>query len=198
MKAYIFVLALFLLSPALVESPSAVDHSAYQSADECIVCHRILLPSHKLGQPSKMSDQFPLDPSGKMSCLTCHDCVLGTCVLRKSSPELCRVCHDCSQGMACLIGTPHLGNSPRISDIVGDCLSCHDGTVGKSAGMPGGHKLDVLYIRGKNFNSVTDKQIVFVDGRVTCVSCHNPYGSDPAKLSKSNEGSLLCLTCHRK
>jgi predicted CXXCH cytochrome family protein len=36
----------------------------------------------------------------------------------------------------------------------------------------------------------------FDDGRVGCLSCHNPDSPLKAKLVASNAGSRLCMFCH--
>jgi predicted CXXCH cytochrome family protein len=197
-RTILFVMAscLFLLT-----SPrrlcAAEDHSAYKSLDQCLQCHPQTLPTHTLGKPKSMSQNWPLDGSGSLLCITCHDCVTGTCVLRKPSPELCRVCHDCTRGMSCLIGVAHLGNSPEIETLAHKCLTCHDGRVATSIGGSKDHKIDIIYIPGRDYNYVSDKRIVFVNGKVTCISCHNPYASEEGRLVISDSGSRLCLTCHR-
>lgn len=180
--------------PPPVASP---DHSVFTSVSQCITCHPRVLPTHKKQTPESMSEDWPLD-EGRMSCLTCHNCTNGSCILRRSPPGLCRVCHDCTQGMACMIGSAHPGNSNNMPDFVNDCKTCHNGTLGKEVGGPQDHKVDVPYLSNENFKSIQDKRVVFVDGKVTCVSCHNPYKSTSAKLVKDNASSKLCLTCHNK
>jgi len=36
------------------------------------------------------------------------------------------------------------------------------------------------------------------DGKVGCLSCHNPYGDKKYSLVMENKRSGLCLACHRK
>lgn len=177
-------------------SLSAVDHSAFETVKECVGCHPRALPTHKQRSPQEMAEDWPLDTGGRMLCITCHDCISGTCILRKPKPELCQVCHDCSQGMACMIGSAHLGDSPQIDVLVYACVVCHDGVIAAEGSGPGNHRINVLYLPGKHFRRVEDRRVVFVDGKVTCVSCHNPYASEAARLVKSNAQSSLCLTCH--
>jgi predicted CXXCH cytochrome family protein len=101
--------------------------------------------------------------------------------------------------MACVLGTAHIGDSrdiPRLS--LDNCLGCHDGSVAKEVGTHR-HPVNALYLGSrKGLNRITDKKIVLVEGRITCLSFHNPYGTRKGKLVKSNEGSRLCLACHRK
>jgi predicted CXXCH cytochrome family protein len=202
MRNDIFII-LLAVSAFLMHSPSTgyVDHSTYETVSECIECHPRALPTHRRQEPSHMTESLPLDDEGRMLCVTCHDCIRGMCELRKDAATLCNVCHDCSQGMACLIETVHLGDSPDLKTLsVNGCLSCHDGAIGPSRGGPGEHKVDILYIASKEKKlwQVTDKKVVFVEGRVTCISCHNPYKSEIQRLVKSNSDSRLCLTCHQR
>ncbi|MDP2168407.1 MAG: cytochrome c3 family protein [Thermodesulfovibrionales bacterium] len=200
--AYVFLLAFIIFQFARpLASGAMIDHSAYRPDDyaKCLGCHPKALPLHQRQTPKKILPGCPLGSDGKMVCLSCHDCISGTCFLRVSSPEqICRTCHDCTLGMGCLLGIAHMGDAPDIEGQVHNCLTCHDGSVGKQAGGPGEHKTDVLYIKGKDMKTVTDRKVVFVNGKVTCISCHNPYGIDSAKISKPNTESRLCLTCHRK
>lgn len=105
------------------------------------------------------------------------------------------------------------------------CLRCHDGTVASDAAPkakakravnaqhPGAftaghetseHPVGVSYPAfGKGFHpapSVTAKGIPLPDGRVECMSCHDPHNEAGVKhmLVTSNARSALCLTCHKK
>jgi len=191
-------MAVLIVALLVADYSFAIDHSHYSTSEECLACHPRTPPTHKRQRPLSNPEDFPLDSSGRMLCITCHECITGTCELRKPKPALCLTCHDCQRGMACLIGVAHLGTSPDIESRVHDCLTCHDGSVGRVAGGPGEHKTDVLYIAGREFNVITDRRVVLVNGKITCISCHNPYATDIGKLSKENTESRLCLTCHRK
>lgn len=190
------VLLLFLSLPET--SGASVDHSAYDTVRQCVDCHPRALPTHRLAVPAQKPGDFPVNSAGKMICLTCHNCISGTCILRKTSPDLCKTCHDCTQGMACLIGSAHIGDSSNVERLVlDDCLGCHNGSIAKTVGS-GGHPVNTFYVEKRSFNRITDRKVVLIDGKVTCVSCHNPYKSEKKRLVKSNAGSKLCLTCHRK
>jgi predicted CXXCH cytochrome family protein len=199
-KEYI-LMAAFICTVIITPSTAAAgtDHSSYKTIKQCVTCHPKALPTHRRQMPSHMSEGWPLDDHGRMLCITCHNCLGGSCVLRKKSDDLCRVCHDCSQGMGCLIGSAHLAETPELkASPVSGCMNCHDGSVGSVKGRSGDHTVNVLYVPNKQekLKTVTDRRIVFIDGKVTCVSCHNPYKSTIAKLVKSNKESRLCLTCH--
>ncbi|WP_243688226.1 cytochrome c3 family protein [Geotalea toluenoxydans] len=40
--------------------------------------------------------------------------------------------------------------------------------------------------------------MVLVDGRVGCLTCHDPLNRKAPHLVASNDRSNLCLTCHIK
>jgi predicted CXXCH cytochrome family protein len=191
------IILLIFLGVTVQFSTADVDHSIYQTRAECIECHPRDLPTHTFSHPLFMSEDLPLDYGGNITCFTCHDCASGRCMFRKKREELCMVCHDCSQGMACSIGAAHLGSARDINILLNGCLACHDGFIGPSVGTEG-HRVNMVYTLKKGFNSISDSRIVFVDGKVTCISCHNPYKNEDKRLIKSNEGSRLCLTCHSK
>jgi predicted CXXCH cytochrome family protein len=194
----ILTLTILIISISFQGALSAMDHSSYINVMECITCHPRALPTHKQRAPDNMSEDWPLTSDRKMVCITCHNCISGKCVLRKQPNRLCMVCHDCTQGMSCMIGTAHIGNSETNIQITSLCVSCHDGTAAKEADGPGNHQTEVLYLIKKKFREISDKRVVFIDGKVTCLSCHNPYTLSASKLVKSNMGSRLCLTCHIK
>lgn len=105
------------------------------------------------------------------------------------------------------------------------CLSCHDGTIATStigsshallagvrAGfvLPGGfawqdHPIGVPYpndrrnFRPKSF-VVKDDRVRLPEGRVECISCHEPHNRFGLRgmLVMSNRRSALCLRCHIK
>lgn len=106
------------------------------------------------------------------------------------------------------------------------CIRCHDGTVARDtiSGVPGdryvnkqnpgvfgtGHgatdhpvgieypKIDKGYRPTENV--AAGKVVQLPEGRVECISCHDPHneaGVEPM-LVMSNQRSALCLTCHNK
>lgn len=194
----VLTLAIFLIFFMHQVSQADINHSVYRAVDECLSCHPRSLPSHSLGRPKNKPTGWPLDPSGRMICITCHDCISGKCVLRETPERICQACHDCTQGMACMVGVAHMGSSSNIEALAAACLTCHDGTMGKSVNIEGGHKVNMFYILKKDFNVIRDKRVILVRGKVTCISCHNPYSSERARLVMSNGSGQLCLTCHRK
>jgi len=106
-----------------------------------------------------------------------------------------------------------------IDALSADCLGCHDGvgaqpvtTVLKNDPfasksdriLPGNdHPIGMDYANYaavgeyKSLSGV-DNGMVFVDGKVGCLTCHNPLNPERGHLVMSDRGSALCLTCHHK
>ena len=105
------------------------------------------------------------------------------------------------------------------------CLGCHDGTIATStissshallAGVREGfsvperfvwrdHPIGVRYpAQGRDYRPesfvTAGGRIVLPDGRIECISCHDPHNRSGIKgmLVMSNRKSALCLTCHIK
>lgn len=189
---------LILIQPSF----AFTDHSVAEVVNQCRRCHPRAFPSHVMSsRPVNMPDGAQSGPGGKMLCITCHDCTSGICSLRTTTTELCSSCHDCTQGMSCVLGMAHLGNKIKRGFRQNDCLSCHDGSTARNVaqGMKSaGHKVDVFYVQKRGYKKRLDRRVVLVDGKVTCISCHNPYKSERRRLVMSNERSELCMSCHMK
>lgn len=106
------------------------------------------------------------------------------------------------------------------------CIGCHDGTVATStigsshallAGvregfvLPDGfsltdHPIGIPYPKNRNdeyrtpANVTASGRIQLPEGRVECISCHDPHNAagEPYLLAVSNKRSALCLSCHIK
>jgi len=103
----------------------------------------------------------------------------------------------------------------EIHDITSYCLGCHDGTVGPARqgqvvtdpgqeegceSFPGFHPIGTMYPEGDPEYAPAKMLVAgmhIVEGRVTCVTCHDCEAED-YELVVSKRHSALCLTCHRK
>jgi predicted CXXCH cytochrome family protein len=100
-----------------------------------------------------------------------------------------------------------------------DCLSCHDGAGAVSVSVdwrnnpahltalrrPSGsdHPIGMDYesyvAQGRDYKSVGgNTKMVFVNGKVGCLTCHNPLNPEKGHLVMSDRGSALCLSCHSR
>lgn len=109
-------------------------------------------------------------------------------------------------------------NHGELDAMSKNCISCHDGINAPEAmynlhgdgtmmlnfyERQGSHKLGAVYdyvASGDDWHgkASVDKRISFYEGKMGCMSCHNPYSELPSKLAVEINGSRLCLECHNK
>ncbi|KAF0216841.1 MAG: hypothetical protein FD174_3521 [Geobacteraceae bacterium] len=112
------------------------------------------------------------------------------------------------------------GEGAEIDTFSFDCLSCHDGVTApgreiryknmnknQAAGVEnvlGSHPIGMHYgshayaNRGLKAINELDTSMAFVDGKVGCLTCHNPLNPNKRHLVMSNDKSKLCFSCHNK
>lgn len=110
-------------------------------------------------------------------------------------------------------------NSAAIDMLSIGCLSCHDGVTAPDfkvriknnpAGrvmslvdIVGGHPIGMEYekyvtAKGKEYRGSSTGEMVFADGKIGCLTCHNPLNSTKGHLVMNNDQSALCFSCHNK
>ena len=111
--------------------------------------------------------------------------------------------------------------SKSIDSLSNDCLACHDGVMATSFNLRvknnpngrvmslediiGGHPVGMEYesyvsVNGKEYRGEIrfSNEMVFADGKVGCLTCHNPLNSTKGHLVMKNDRSELCFACHKK
>jgi hypothetical protein len=95
--------------------------------------------------------------------------------------------------------TCELARADRARTPSSRCLACHDGTSGQCLGLS--HPVEVDYARAAMRDpgryvpaSALPADVPLVNGRVSCVSCHDGASTHPAHTV---EPARLCLACHR-
>jgi predicted CXXCH cytochrome family protein len=112
-----------------------------------------------------------------------------------------------------------VNTQPGIDTFSSDCLGCHDGVGAQAITVdlrnnpfgrrhmltPGSdHPIGMEYDRyaaaGRGFKPLWGDtgKMVFVNGKVGCLTCHDPINPQRGHLVKSDRNSALCLTCHNK
>jgi predicted CXXCH cytochrome family protein len=107
----------------------------------------------------------------------------------------------------------------NLDPISKECISCHDGVLAKEAKhrissgyqqrtmsietIRGAHPVGMDYDQyrwNKQYVPATTfpAAMVLMDGKVTCVTCHNLLGENTNYLVVDNDKSGLCFTCHIK
>jgi predicted CXXCH cytochrome family protein len=108
----------------------------------------------------------------------------------------------------------------RIDSLSKNCMSCHDGFItaavtvdyrntpghrtnkydGKAEHPVGMNYASYAAMDPTNYKSLQafNSKMIFVNGRVGCLTCHNPLNPEKSHLVMSDVKSALCLTCHKK
>lgn len=203
----------------------------------CNHCHEIPeINSHpsQIIPTMPMPAGFPRDWQGRITCATCHDPHLdewgiNPYLLRGAvtGRSFCALCHNeleqpGSQHRIAEIVHAKNALTPTQEELSGsldrislECISCHDGSVGKATDFRVAGEETLTYAGqylshpiGMNYREATQQQrrlrpveslsplITLVDGKVGCSSCHNQYSHELTMLTTNNRGSALCLQCH--
>ena len=119
-------------------------------------------------------------------------------------------------------GTVSSSNKTGIDTFSADCLSCHDGVKAQSittniknnpnkmSSLRGGNyqMVSMDHPIGMDYNlyaaasrdykpiSAINNKMVFVNGKVGCLTCHDPLNPEKSHLVMSDRNSALCLPCH--
>lgn len=212
-----FVASLFLsyvLAYAAGVSGTKHDLTTPTTTDPCIFCHtwRNLAPgispawnrnisnlsAFVMYSSPTMKNSIGIQPgSYSLACLTCHDDAGASSAVNYTDTHKLRSDANSS--------TP---SSPN-------CSKCHAGGSGPSGLNPhftigpdlrDDHPISMPYPTSlpEFFNLPPDFSAGWTDvklysGKVECGSCHDPHDATMGMfLRKSNTGSALCTTCHRK
>ncbi len=176
----------------------------------CATCHDIHAPDKTpLGKPSHFLRR---QVSGRQFCAICH--VEEDTKAAKGHVEIMQQAHFRSRSRFLAVE-----KNMRIDPTSLECLACHDGSIGKQAFVGSGvwthnsdflgfdsglHPIGVDYERARvklgdlRPASEIDKRVKLVQGKVSCVSCHDPYSMLKGRLAIPNYGSKLCFECHMK
>jgi predicted CXXCH cytochrome family protein len=111
------------------------------------------------------------------------------------------------------------GVTYQVDSFSFNCMACHDGATSpahdisfKSAANSGTYSGNALgsHPIGTHYGSAAyvnnqlrrleylDQNMILIDGKVGCLTCHNPLNRTAPHLTVSMDGSNLCLNCHIK
>lgn len=118
-------------------------------------------------------------------------------------------------------GAKKVASAVGMDSFSADCLACHDGVAASAVGVTlkndpnkrGGtlSSFESDHPIGMDYNSYVaarrggykpimagTTKMLFVNGRVGCLSCHDPLNDEKGHLVMSDRNSALCTTCHNK
>ena len=123
----------------------------------------------------------------------------------------CLSCHDGTIGLDEIIVPPTDFTGSPAGTLIDECESCHSG------GNPAGgidwegvwldtdlrkmHPISILYdpSRAPGFRSAAEVQaagLFLFDGKVQCMTCHEPHSQQFQPFLRVPGGQGLCLSCH--
>lgn len=111
-----------------------------------------------------------------------------------------------------------VSNRLDVDPLSADCMGCHDGASASAIGIvlrdqptrhgqvdsfTSDHPIGMTYSSYAAFSGSYKElsnpgKMVFVNGRVGCLTCHDPLNQEKGHLVMSDSKSALCLTCHNK
>lgn len=110
-------------------------------------------------------------------------------------------------------------NNNGIDTFSADCLGCHDGGAAVPVGLqlrndPFNRTSHVSskqndHAIGMNYNTyvgadhgfkplTNNRSMILINGKVGCLTCHNPLNPAKGHLVKADNNSDLCFSCHNK
>lgn len=157
---------------------------------DCSSCHKALMAGTYLHAPVEMKE-----------CGTCHTLTAGAALMNveKGVPGTCVECHVEKQTLIDSAAVQH--------PVASDCTTCH---TPHSSSQKHLLKLDVYRLCTECHDTyginhpVGKHPLRFValpesGEEISCVSCHNPHGSQNPALLKVGGGPMgICLECHQK
>lgn len=195
-RIHFLSVSLFLYLLLVVQTPTnaMLNNSkhdfSYLGQAPCSYCHMV---HHSVGTALRPAYQkeAPMITRVYSSATMKHKPKLTT--INYSDAPLCMTCHD---GMNVnVLGVPVI-----TALVVGKSVDLNQGGSSLSDDHPIGFDFDPLSDPNR-YNVPTKTHPVYGKSRmeVWCCTCHNPHNNQyGAFLVASNEGSAICLDCHKK
>ncbi|HIJ68121.1 MAG TPA: DmsE family decaheme c-type cytochrome [Deltaproteobacteria bacterium] len=209
----VFLILVFLFSYSKAPAKEVKEaKKEYAGVEACQMCHQNVYDNLTKTAMGILFVKHPRDAKERLGCETCHGpgnehvassgSEFGSLVrFRQGTPvpvyvrnEVCLKCHEKKQRLFWQ-GSPHETNGYA-------CTECH--TVHTGPGMETRNQLVRLNVTD-TCSPCHKKQVgeemrfshhPIREGKVSCVSCHNPHGTTSPKLVKGLSNRELCFTCH--
>ena len=176
-------------------------NSSFEKSNPCVICHKKMLAVKYVHGPagtyscgychaSKGSPKHAVPKRGASLCYECHSDMSLQIKKKKFihgpvEAGMCYACHD-----------PHGSqNESQLLKPINDlCLSCHGHIRNQK------HVVRTTLGDGHPLSGKNDPSKKGSGRQLSCVSCHNPHGSDVRYFftSNSDDRMSLCQMCHNK
>ncbi len=179
----------------------------HRGAITCLTCHR-QLPGLRDGADPMLRGATARRRGDETFCMNCHkaDAEQTAAGLHWMALDVAHVKPEDDRRVRTL---------GRLDEYSRRCLECHDGVngidsreaLGRGHGgsdLKRNHPVGVRYRDNKPRGARTQlrsmhmlpAEVRLPGGRVSCVSCHDPYSQQRYQLTVPIERSELCFTCH--
>ena len=209
----VFLILMFLFSYSRAPAQDVKEaKDKYAGVESCQMCHQEVYDKLTKTAMGILFVKHPRDAKEKLGCETCHGpgnehvassgSEFGNMVrFRQGTPvpvavrnAVCLKCHEKRQRLFWQ-GSPHENNGMA-------CTECH--TVHTGPGMETRNQLvrcNVTDTCSPCHKKQVNEELRFShhplrEGKMSCVSCHNPHGTTSPKLVKGLSNRELCFTCH--
>jgi len=188
---------------------ATAETAGYVGEQACVVCHPTAANNYSHTTHAKVFRQNPKNEAQKQDCEACH----GPGALHAANPtdrnaligftktwgtpvakmnEKCLTCHD-GGNRANWHGSMHQNKKLACSD-------CHN-PMAKFSGnglLKKSSVTETCYTCHQQQRSEFNKKshMPVPEGKMTCVDCHNPHGTDGPRLLKADSANELCYSCH--
>ena len=191
---------------------------------KCMTCHTTLYDTGYM-HPVDISPKkvrvpfdFPLSPTGTLTCATCHDVHTDaetpfgkkSFFLRRSEKgkTFCDICHQNTNNLAtgheAVFREAHFDSKYIVDDLTMEidnmsrnCLSCHDGSIGSSVKLNAGkwqHSEDFLEHDKGGMHSIGMRYRDVVDTNKKAML--RPLESVDKRIRFFEDGKMGCGSCH--
>lgn len=208
------------------ESVSGMKTEVYAAlTSKCMSCHTTLYdkgymhPVDITPKNVKVPLDFPLSPSGTLTCATCHDIHRDqetpygdkSFFLRRyeKGKVFCDICHQNAANLATGHGSafreahfdskyiPATDENLEIDPMSRNCLTCHDGSIGSSIKVNAGawrHSEDFLEHDSGGMHPIGMRYRDIADHKPKAML--RPQGSVDKRIRFFDDGKLGCGSCH--
>ena len=194
------LLALAAAATAAGAQSGEATTATYVGAETCLECHSELggaLGPHGSQGFGRLSDH---------GCETCHgpgsihvedpDVVANRPTLNgKTADQITVVCQRCHDGRAQFFWSSSMHNQRGVA-----CTDCHSIHAAKSetSQLKAATVMEQCFSCHKNIRAELWKNSHHPvrEGKISCTDCHNPHGTQTAKMLLADSVNELCFTCH--
>lgn len=198
--------SVFILGAKAQTDTNVTSPARFASLESCADCHEDIWKSFAKATHGKKED--PRTPAAKQMCQTCHGPMAEhvevggsretvTRLFDKKSPltaaeknAVCLTCHEKGK-QALWEGSVHQGKGLA-------CVSCHSIHKGnpKNLQFPVVQQVCFQCHKDKKAEIQRPSHHPIKEGKMSCVSCHNPHGTVTKHLIAANSTNEQCFQCH--